>query len=62
MNKLDEAYACYYAKQIISTIQELEEIGGPDTLAEYIATLTIVKLEIEKRIKVASDRMSDGEE
>jgi hypothetical protein len=52
----------YFSDKIISVVQELEEIGGPDTLDEYIATLTIVKLELEKRIKVASDRVSDGEE
>ena len=57
-----KTYTKHFAEQIISVVQQLEEIGGPDTLAEYIATLTIVRLEIERRIKVASDRISNGEE
>ena len=43
----------WFADGVIASIQELEELGGPDDLEQYILVLTSVKIEIEKRIQVA---------
>ena len=48
-----------FADRIVNEIQELEEMYGPRTLEQYIAVLTMVKTEIEKRISVAGQRIAD---
>jgi hypothetical protein len=55
-------YSSYYIEKIVDVIQELEDIGGPPELEQYIAVLTAVKIEIESRIKVACDRIRNDEE
>ena len=57
-------YTNIYIKNLIAVLQEMEEIGGPDTREQYIAVLTAVKLEIDKRIAVATQLIIDdsGEE
>ena len=39
-------------QRVMSIIQELEELGGPEA-AEYVLTLTAIKFELEKRINTA---------
>ena len=51
------SYTKYYTDNLISAIQELEEISGPGTREEYITVLTAVKLDIEKRIQTATEEI-----
>lgn len=44
-------------KAILKEIQNLDEIGGPETPEEYISCLEKVKAEIEKRIETAKSQM-----
>jgi hypothetical protein len=41
----------------IAKIQELEELGGPDTLQQYITVLTALQIEIQKRINSAVSQL-----
>ena len=50
-----------FYKAITDEVQVMEDIGGPDTLEEYITVLTAVKLDIEERIKVAAARKVAGD-
>ncbi len=43
----------YFASRVFESLQDLEEIGGPDTTEQYVAVMTIIKLEIERRIACA---------
>lgn len=46
----------FFVKKILSAVQEMDEIGGPDTLEEYVAILQEVKKDIEQRISNAQER------
>jgi hypothetical protein len=50
-------YTKHFIDKLVAEVQTMEEIGGPDSLEQYIAVLTAVKLEIERRITVATERM-----
>lgn len=43
----------FFFEEIMVKVQNLEEIGGPDTLQEYIAILEAVQADIAQRIKNA---------
>lgn len=47
-------------KKIIDAMQDLEKIGGPDTLEEYIEMLESVQQETQKRIDAAREQLRDG--
>jgi hypothetical protein len=47
--------------RVLECLQGLDEWQGAETLADYIACHTAIKLEIEKRIAVAAERISKGE-
>lgn len=44
-----------FINSILESIQNLEEIAGPDTRAEYIDILEAVKVEIDKRLNSARE-------
>lgn len=48
-----KSYTAHHIKEMISKIQDLEEISGPDTIEEYITVLVALKLEIDTRIQNA---------
>lgn len=50
----------YLIDQQMASLQNLEEIGGPDSLEQYIAVLTAVKAEIDKRIGCAKSQLADS--
>jgi hypothetical protein len=45
----------YYVKSILTKIQDLEEICGPDTIGDYIEILEAVKADIEERLMNAKE-------
>lgn len=45
----------YFVDRVVAAIQTLEDIGGPETPADYVRVLEAVKVEIERRIKVAKE-------
>jgi hypothetical protein len=49
----------WYAEKIIAAVQELEEMGGPDTLDQYLAVLSIVQHDIDRRKATATRRIMD---
>ena len=51
----------HFVNNMINEIQNLEEISGPDTTEQYIAVLTAVRLEIDKRISNASQLLLEEE-
>jgi hypothetical protein len=46
---------------ILTEIQNLEEICGPETLQEYIAILEAVKADIETRLSNAKTILEGGD-
>lgn len=50
-------YTKHFVSRVIDELQNLEEIGGPDSYEQYIAVLTAIRLEIDKRIEVATKIM-----
>ena len=55
-------YTQHHINSILEQVQNLEEISGPSTLAEYVHILETVKAEIEERIGNAKTRIAEGEE
>ena len=55
-------YTKYFYQSIMDAMQNLEEIGGPDTTEQYLAVLTMVRLEIDKRIDAATNSLLLGGE
>jgi len=55
-------YTKHFVDNVLNELQNLEEIGGPDSYEQYIAVMTAIKLEIDKRIAVATDIMLTQEE
>ena len=50
---------CQHYDSIIASVQKMEDIGGPDSLEEYIDILERVKQEIERRITTAKEIVSE---
>jgi hypothetical protein len=48
-----------HLERILSAVQDLEEIGGPDTLEEYVKILEAAKAEISKRIESAFELIAE---
>jgi hypothetical protein len=51
----------YHVNKLMSALQDMEEISGPDSLAEYVAVLEVISVEINKRLEVAKARIANGE-
>jgi len=47
----------HYVEEFLHELQDIEEISGPDSYEQYIAVLTAIRIEIDKRIVIASDSM-----
>ena len=46
--------------EVLSSIDDLEEFGGVQNLADYVLQLTAIKVELEKRIATAiTNAMAD---
>jgi hypothetical protein len=52
----------YYVKSILTKIQDLEEICGPDTIGDYIEILEAVKADIEERLVNAREVKAESTE
>lgn len=44
---------------ILAEVQNLEEIGGPDTLEEYVEILTVVQAEVTVRLENARHEIQE---
>jgi len=43
----------FFIEEQIAHLQSLEELGGPDGAEQYVAVLSALKIEIDKRIATA---------
>lgn len=43
----------FFIKEQIAKLQTLEELDGPDSIEQYVAVMTALKIEIDKRIDIA---------
>ncbi len=50
-----------HVELVLEGVQAMDEIGGPDTLREYIAVLEEVQADINKRLATAKARIATGE-
>jgi hypothetical protein len=57
MKELYLEYTELYIRRILEAVQTLEDMGGPEPLEQYIAVLSAVRGDIDKRIGIATDRM-----
>ena len=48
-----------FVKSIIAELNNLEELGGPESLEEYVKVLATVKAEIETRMEAVKDSFDD---
>lgn len=55
--KTHSPFTKYFIQNILDRVQNLEDIGGPNTLAEYIFVLEAVKSDIEQRLANAKARV-----
>jgi len=50
----------YRIDLILAEVQNLEEIGGPDTLEEYVEILTAVQAEVTVRLESARHQIQES--
>jgi hypothetical protein len=54
-------FKAFFIEKVITEVDVLEGIGGPDSLEEYIEVLEAIQQEIEERVGNAKARIADGE-
>lgn len=57
----DFKYGKTHYERAMRGVQQMDELGGPDTLEEYVTIMTAVMNEVQARIATAQVRIEEGE-
>lgn len=57
----DFKYGKTHYERAMRGVQQMDEIGGPETLEEYVAVMTAIMIEVQARIETAQVRIEEGE-